>query len=75
MEFDVKIKIDLPEDVAETIGINEDSYLETYYEKGHLYIRSVPDEELDEMISDGRVYACEDCEFVCPHCKRCINEV
>lgn len=75
MEFDVKIKIDLPEDVAETIGINKDSYLETYYEKGHLYIRSVPDEELDEMISDGRVYACEDCEFVCPHCKRCINEV
>ena len=34
MEIDVRIKIDLPNEVADTLGIDEDSVLESYYENG-----------------------------------------
>lgn len=32
MEFDVRIKIDMPDEMADTLGIDEDSVLESYYE-------------------------------------------
>lgn len=70
MEFDVKIKIDLPDEVADTLGINEDSVLESYYENGYIYIRKVDENELEELAHDHD--DCTDCEMYCPHCQSCL---
>ena len=77
MEFDVRIKIDLPDEVAETLGIDEDSVLETYYDNGYLYIRKVDDDELEDLSHDDMSESedcedCEDCAMFCPHCQHCI---
>lgn len=72
MKFDVRIKIDLPDEAADTLGIDEDSVLESYYENGCIYIRKVDDDELEELIHEDDCEECEDCAMLCPHCQHCI---
>lgn len=72
MEFDVRIKIDMPDEMADTLGIDEDSVLESYYENGYIYIRKVDDEELEELIHEDDCDECGDCAMLCPHCNHCI---
>lgn len=72
MEFDVRIKIDMPDEVADTLGIDEDSVLESYYENGYIYIRKVDDDEIDELTHEDDCDECEDCAMLCPHCQHCI---
>lgn len=72
MEFDVRIKIDMPDEMADTLGIDEDSVLESYYENGYIYIRKVDDDELEELIHEDDCEECEDCAMLCPHCQHCI---
>lgn len=72
MEFDVKMKIDLPDEVADTLGIDEDSVLESYYENGYIYIHKVDDDELEELTHEDDCEECEDCAMLCPHCNHCI---
>lgn len=72
MEFDVRIKIDMPDEMADTLGIDEDSVLESYYENGYIYIRKVDDDELEELIHEDDCDECEDCAMLCPHCQHCI---
>lgn len=69
MEFDVKIKIDMPDEVADTLGIDENSVLEAYYENGYIFIRKIDDDELEELTHKSD---CEDCAMLCPHCQHCI---
>jgi len=72
MKFDVRIKIDVPDEVADTLGIDEDSVLESYYEDGYIYIRKVDDDEIDELTHEDDCDECEDCAMLCPHCQHCI---
>lgn len=72
MKFDVRIKIDLPDEVADTLGIDEDSVLESYYENGYIYIRKVDDDEIEELTHEDDCDECEDCAMLCPHCQHCI---
>lgn len=72
MEFDVRIKIDMPDEMADTLGIDEDSVLESYYENGYIYIRKVDDDEIEELIHEDDCDECEDCAMLCPHCQHCI---
>lgn len=72
MEFDVRIKIDMPDEMADTLGIDEDSVLESYYENGYIYIRKVDDDEIEELIHEDDCDECEDCAMLCPHCNHCI---
>lgn len=72
MKFDVRIKIDVPDEVADTLGIDEDSVLESYYEDGYIYIRKVDDDEIEELIHEDDCDECEDCAMLCPHCNHCI---
>lgn len=74
MEIDVRIKIDLPNEVADTLGIDEDSVLESYYENGYIYIRKVDDDELEELAHESDCEECEECAMLCPHCQHCILE-
>ena len=74
MEIDVRIKIDLPNEVADTLGIDEDSVLESYYENGYIYIRKVDDDELEELAHESDREECEECAMLCPHCQHCILE-
>ncbi len=72
MKFDVRIKIDVPDEVADTLGIDEDSVLESYYEDGYIYIRKVDDDEIEELTHEDDCDECEDCAMLCPHCQHCI---
>lgn len=72
MEFDVRIKIDMPDEMADTLGIDEDSVLESYYENGYIYIRKVDDDEIEELTHEDDCDECEDCAMLCPHCQHCI---
>lgn len=72
MEFDVRIKIDMPDEMADTLGIDEDSVLESYYENGYIYIRKVDDDEIEELTHEDDCDECEDCAMLCPHCNHCI---
>lgn len=72
MEFDVRIKIDMPDEMADTLGIDEDSVLESYYENGYIYIRKVDDDEIEELTHEDDCVECEDCAMLCPHCQHCI---
>lgn len=72
MKFDVRIKIDLPDEAADTLGIDEDSVLESYYENGYIYIRKVDDDEIEELTHEDDCDECEDCAMLCPHCQHCI---
>lgn len=72
MKFDVRIKIDMPDEMADTLGIDEDSVLESYYENGYIYIRKVDDEELEELTHEDNCEECGDCAMLCPHCHHCI---
>lgn len=72
MEFDVIIKIDMPDEMADTLGIDEDSVLESYYENGYIYIRKVDDDEIEELTHEDDCDECEDCAMLCPHCNHCI---
>ena len=74
MEIDVRIKIDLPNEVADTLGIDEESVLESYYENGYIYIRKVDDDELEELAHESDCEECEECAMLCPHCQHCILE-
>lgn len=72
MKFDVRMKIDMPDEMADTLGIDEDSVLESYYENGYIYIRKVDDEELEELTHEDDCEECGDCAMLCPHCNQCI---
>lgn len=72
MEIDVRIKVALPDEVANTLGIDEDSVLESYYEDGYIRIRKVDDEELEKLSDECDMCDCEKCEMFCPHCQHCI---
>ena len=73
MEIEVKIKIAMPDEVAENLGIDEDSVLESYDEDGYIYIRKIDDDELDELAHEHENCTdCESCEMFCPHCQSCI---
>ena len=72
MEIDVRIKVALPDEVANTLGIDEDSVLEYYYEDGYIFIRKVDDEELEKLSDECDMCDCEKCEMFCLHCQHCI---
>lgn len=72
MEIDVRIKVALPDEVANTLGIDEDSVLESYYEDGYICIRKVDVEELEKLSDECDMCDCEECEMFCPHCQNCI---
>lgn len=72
MEIDVRIKVALPDEVANTLGIDEDSVLESYYEDGYICSRKVDDEELEKLSDECDMCDCEKCEMFCPHCQHCI---
>lgn len=70
MEIDVRIKIELPEETAEALDIDENSVLESYYEDGFIYIRKLSDEELIDESEDCDT-DCDGCEAYCPNCGHC----
>lgn len=65
MDVEIKLRVDMPKEVAEAFGINEDTVFDSYYENGQIHICVVPPEELADTDD-------EYCEFICPHCKKCL---
>lgn len=73
MEIDVRIRVGVPDEVADALKINEDSILESYYEDGYICIRKVPEDEIEELSHEYEECSnCENCAMFCAHCQHCI---
>ena len=76
MERNFELSINISEEIAEKLGIDESTVFDTYYEDGRLIIAVVDedeeyyDEEDDEYI-DCTEDDCDECEYRCPHCGEC----
>jgi hypothetical protein len=86
MEANFELSINISEEMAEKLGLYEDTVLDAYYYDGQLVVYAVTeddedyyedeDDESDEDEDDGFIDCteddCEDCEYHCPHCGACI---
>lgn len=84
MERNFELSINISEEIAEKLGIDESSVFDTYYEDGRLIIAVIDEDEEyyddeddydekddeDEYI-DCTEDDCDDCEYCCPHCGEC----
>ncbi len=77
MEIKSQININLNEGLCDALGINEDTIFVTRFENGKLIIEIVEDE--DDEVSEDDLYdegecssGCENCEFFCHRCGKCI---
>lgn len=80
MERNFELSINISEEIAEKLGIDESTVFDTYYEDGRLIIAVVDedeeyydedDEDDEEEYIDCTEDDCEDCEYCCPHCGEC----
>ena len=86
MERNFELSIYINEEIAEKLGIDENTVFDTYYDDGRLVVAVVDD---DEYYDDETDYSyeedeeeddyidcteddCEECEYHCPHCGACI---
>jgi len=53
MEYITEFSFPLSEELLETLGINEDTAFETYYEDGRIRVRVLNDEELEDEFEDA----------------------
>lgn len=80
MERNFELSINISEEIAEKLGIDESTVFDTYYEDGRLIIAVVDedeeyydedDEEDDDDYIDCTEDDCDECEYRCPHCGEC----
>ena len=74
MDYNVDLKIELPEKLIETAGINEDCIFKSYIEDEIIHVKIYDKEDTKvnhiEAESDN-----SNCPFICPCCgKHLINE-
>ena len=88
MERNFELSINISEEIAEKLGIDESTVFDTYYEDGRLIIAVVDEDEeyydednedyYDDEENEDDEYVdcteddCEECEYCCPHCGECI---
>ena len=85
MEINFELSINISEEIAEKLGIDESTVFDIHYEDGRLIIAVVDedeeyydeddedyydDEEDDEYI-DCTEDDCDEFEYRCPHCGKC----
>jgi hypothetical protein len=77
MEIKLKIKIQLPENITGSPELNEDTVIEAFIKDGYIVIETVEPDELPESTDTEEADCppdenCEDCEFCCPFCGKCM---
>ena len=81
MEIKCKISFTLPEDLIESLGIDEDTPIISPV-SGNRILLEIVDEDTDEDDPDciddiydddcGQDCSCDECEYFCPNCGNCV---
>jgi hypothetical protein len=75
MEYRAEFAITLPEKLLETLGIDEDTLFEAYFDNGKIKVRILDEDEFED--DDGSYYEdevfeeCAECPHYCRHCGVC----
>ncbi|MBP3445933.1 MAG: hypothetical protein J6K64_01505 [Clostridia bacterium] len=90
MEYKTEFSFPLSEELLKTLGIDEDTAFETYYEDGRIRVRVLDDEELEDEFDDTEDEAVDEedddidlslpekcvlCPNFCWHCKKCTIDI
>ena len=84
MEIKCKVSFTLPEDLIESLGIDEDAPIIASV-SGNRILLEIVDEDTDEDDPDciddlydsfdddcGQDCSCDECEYFCPNCGNCV---
>lgn len=85
MDYRTEFSFLLPEELVETLGIDEDTAFETYFEDGRVKVRILDEEdfendvELSEDIEENDELnvpeKCVLCPNFCWHCRKCTIDI
>lgn len=72
-----EFKITLPEEVADTLGIDKDSVFETYFYDGEIIVRHIESdtEDIFEDKENGIPEKCVVCPNFCWKCRNCTIDI
>lgn len=80
MEYRAEFAITLPEKLLDTLGIDEDTLFEAYFDNGKIKVRILDEEDLEDKFEedDEDFYdddevpeECAECPHYCWHCGVC----
>lgn len=80
MDYRAEFAITLPEKLLETLGIDEDTLFEAYFDNGKIKVRILDEDDLeDEFKDDDEDFydddevpeECAECPHYCWHCGVC----
>lgn len=80
MDYRAEFAIALPEKLLETLGIDEDTLFEAYFDNGKIKVRILDEDGLEDEFEDddGNFYdndevpeECAECPHYCWHCGVC----
>lgn len=81
MEYKVEFTITLPEELLKTLGVSEDTILESYFNDGKIKVRILDEDNLGDEFEDGSEdfeddvpEKCADCSHYCWRCDVCTLE-
>lgn len=71
MEYKTEFRITLPEELLNTLGIDEDTLFETYFDTGSIKVRVLDEDDLENEFEDDVPEECAECPHYCWHCGVC----
>ena len=75
LKANLTLAVNLDEEIADALGIDEDTAFETYYENGHIVIRVLNEDDIEDFVCDEECELCpvhlEGCEDNCNRCACC----
>lgn len=71
MEYKTEFRITLPEELLNTLGIDEDALFEAYFDAGSIKVRILDEDDLEDEFEDDVPEECAECPHYCWHCGVC----
>lgn len=71
MEYKTEFRITLPEELLNTLGIDEDTLFEAYFDAGSIKVRILDEDDLEDGFGDEVPEECAECPHYCWHCGVC----
>lgn len=71
MEYKTEFRITLPEELLNTLGIDEDTLFEAYFDAGSIKVRILDEDDLEDEFEDEVPEECTECPHYCWHCGVC----
>lgn len=77
LKADLTLTVDVDEDIKDTLGIYEETAFETYYENGHIVIRVIDEDDMEDFVCDEECELCpvrlNGCKSNCNKCACCCK--